>query len=224
MRRPSAGRPNADGQDHVVRRGEKSFALPRCRRVERSKGEGESSRGDRPVAPTEEGRVQGRRLPAEVAVEGDLVLRPAALRGAVALHAPVDPHAGEEGRKIFRPYAGGPGSEAVLPHRRSGVHRIFHPHAAPPSVRVHIIDVDRNKAGDSLQEVLRLHDALRRLFPNLRFGSERDAGERLDALPEFVECVETSKRIPTPPQPSPPPRRPFDTLRVLAPSPSSSAP
>ena len=48
-------------------------------------------RGDRPVAPTEEGRVQGGRLPAQVAVEGDLVCGAAGLRGAFALYAQVDP-------------------------------------------------------------------------------------------------------------------------------------
>ena len=129
---------------------------------------------------------------------------------------------------MFRPYAERSGSEAVLPYQRSGVHRIFHPHATPPSVRAHIIDVERNTAGDSLQEVLRLHDARLRFFPDLRFGSERDGGERRDvlALPSpsssslrGVARVETSKRTPIPPEPSPPPLRPFDKLRVLPPAP-----
>ena len=75
------------------------------------------------------------------------------------------------------------GGRAVLPHQRSGVHRIFHPRGAPPSVRAHIIDVERNTAGDPLQEVLRLHDALRRLFPDLRFGSERDDGNAAMSSP-----------------------------------------
>ena len=64
-------------------------------------------RGDRPVAPTQEGRVQGRRLPPQVTVEGNLLFRPAGLRGAGALHAQGDPRAEEKGRKIFRPSAGG---------------------------------------------------------------------------------------------------------------------
>ena len=299
MRRPSAGRPNADGQDHVVRRGEKSFARPRCRRIERSKGEGErlprtgsggegssggsngcvgatgrspllrrraglrggdspprwpsratccsvppscllcppstlrsihtpGRKGERFFAPTQEGRAQRRRSPPRwpsratccSAPPPCLLCPPSTLR---SIHAP-----SEDGRKIFRPYAGGPGSKAVLPYQRSGVHRIFHPHAAPPSVRARIIDVERNTAGDSLQEVLRLHDARLRIFPDLRFGSERNDGERLDvlALPSpsssSVHCVarvETSKRTPIPPDPSPPPLRPFDKLRVLPPAP-----
>ena len=38
------------------------------------------------------------------------------------------------------------------------------------------------KADGYLQEVLQIHDALLRLFPDLRFGGERDDGERLDVL------------------------------------------
>ena len=42
--------------------------------------------------------------------------------------------------------------------------------------------VDLRKVGGYLQKVLRRHDALLRLFPDLGFGDERDDGERLDVL------------------------------------------
>ena len=74
-------------------------------------------RGDRPVAPTEEGRAQRRELPAEVAVEGDVLCGAAALRGAFTLDAQVDPRAEEGGRKVFRPYAGWSDSEEGITSR-----------------------------------------------------------------------------------------------------------
>ena len=45
------------------------------------------------VAPTHEGHVQGGQLPSQVTIEGDLVVRVAALRGAFALDPQVDPPA-----------------------------------------------------------------------------------------------------------------------------------
>ena len=42
---------------------------------------------------------------------------PAALRGAFTLDAQVDPRAEGEGRKMFRPYAGGLISEEVVTSR-----------------------------------------------------------------------------------------------------------
>ena len=49
--------------------------------------------GERFFAPTQEGRAQGRRLPAAVSVKGDLGCDPAGLRGAFALDAQIDPRA-----------------------------------------------------------------------------------------------------------------------------------
>ena len=40
--------------------------------------------------------------------------------------------------------------------------------------------VDVREVGSELQQVIRLHGTLRRLFPDLRLGDERDDGKRLD--------------------------------------------
>ena len=50
-------------------------------------------RGKKSFAPPKAGQRPGGRLPAEMAVEGDLMVGPTALGGAFALHAQIDPRA-----------------------------------------------------------------------------------------------------------------------------------